>query len=50
MLAEEKSTDLDFFVLLGVAGSDHADSGLPLQLAALVVVGDAGRDSHATSG
>lgn len=34
-------TDLDFFFLLAVAGPDHADPGLPLQLAALVVVGDA---------
>lgn len=32
---------LDFFFQLVVAGSNHADPGLPLQLAALVVVGDA---------
>lgn len=33
---------LDVLLLLAVAGSHHADPGLPLQLAALVVVGDAG--------
>lgn len=42
LLPRSKQTDLDFFLLLAIAGSDHADPGLPLQLAALVVVGDTG--------
>lgn len=42
LLAKSKLTDLDFFLLLAVTGSDHAYPGLPLQLAALVVVGDTG--------
>lgn len=41
---------LDALLLVGVARADHAHAGLPLQVASLVVVGDARGHAHAAGG
>lgn len=48
--ADTLPPSLDISLMMAVTGSDHADPGLSLQLAVLVVVGNTGGDAHAAGG